>query len=83
MLPHAAGDLYKPDKVDTGDGGMKQTSCGVHALVFLKPKVSIQVIYYYYYYHYHYYLFLVSQFLLPEVRQATSFLGSGLGGVVI
>lgn len=34
MLPHAAGDLYKPDKVDTGDGGMKQTSCGVHVLVF-------------------------------------------------
>ena len=46
---------------------------------FLKPKESIQVIYYCYY-HYHYYLFLVSQFLLPEVWQATSFLGSGLGG---
>ena len=38
MLPHAAGDLYKPDKVDTGDGGMKQTSCGLHALVFWSLK---------------------------------------------
>ena len=31
MLPHAVGDLCKPDKEDTGDGGMKQTSFGVHA----------------------------------------------------
>ena len=38
MLPHAVGDLYKPDKVDTGDGGMKQTSCGVHVLVFWSLK---------------------------------------------